>query len=704
MLNANDQATLLSIRELRRSIEQTEKPLIFWIGAGASKWLEYPLWKELARKLRREFVKFVAGFDNEKARSLLESNPFPQFFQMCKDIDQQRFYHFLSSSFLPLPDTDLYARFLEAIGNISPLHILTTNVDEALEQRLPSVAVFQRSDFSGCISLLQSKKPFIAKLHGTRSAIESVVFTSQDYESLKADTGYINNLKMIFAIGTVIFLGYSVSDQYLLDALSDNARDMSLFGSGPHFVVNSDFKEGQSLRRIGYSLSRFPDHRAALTVFEIIRQTQHQKTELRARVVEPPKVEEKVELLPAKKTAYFISDLLPAGVWTTSVTAKAINKNGREITLTVGLGFTNEEMVSHTTTAAHDLVVGLICFDHVYFSLASLGRVHALLGSAFFWRLVQNDIVRFIHLQHEPAVVRGEAELIGDIGLVSVSTATGDAPESPGALIKRQIVLAPGQEKVAEKQLTELESKVAIFDEAGKLELASLVRSSFLMPEVARLLGIGEAITPAQIPEWLKFPCLRMAHLVHTGAVCDRLGFQAARIPFGGVRLTSAAFGVQEASEHADRYASYVLTGKFNTDLGLALLEQPMILEKILIFRNTAEGEAFRDEVRELLLTNDASEFTAAINAGLAKNVPTNLLDKARETLSSLLTEKITVSPVPAVWTSPSQSDDSTRLWRARSRRQLLELTKERGIRGDDPCICGSGDKLRLCCAAALQN
>jgi hypothetical protein len=111
MLNANDQATLLSIRELRRSIEQTEKPLIFWIGAGTSKWLEYPLWKELARKLRREFAKFVAGFDNEKARNLIESNLFPQFFQMCKDIDRQRYYQFLSSSFLPLPDTDLYARF-----------------------------------------------------------------------------------------------------------------------------------------------------------------------------------------------------------------------------------------------------------------------------------------------------------------------------------------------------------------------------------------------------------------------------------------------------------------------------------------------------------------------------------------------------------------------------------------------------------------
>src|SRR5436309_4697157 len=53
MLNATDQATFLSVRELRRSVQEAQKPLVYWIGAGASKWLNYPLWKELARQLRR---------------------------------------------------------------------------------------------------------------------------------------------------------------------------------------------------------------------------------------------------------------------------------------------------------------------------------------------------------------------------------------------------------------------------------------------------------------------------------------------------------------------------------------------------------------------------------------------------------------------------------------------------------------------------
>src|SRR5882724_10439788 len=158
MLNSTDQATFLSVRELRHSIQEAEKPLVFWIGAGASKWLDYPLWKELARQLRREFSKFVQGFDNEQAHKLIEANSFSRLFQQCRHLDQARYYRFLSNAFLPLPETALYTRFTEALGRTTPLQVLTTNIDEALEQRFPNAAVYQRSDISGCLEQLQGRK------------------------------------------------------------------------------------------------------------------------------------------------------------------------------------------------------------------------------------------------------------------------------------------------------------------------------------------------------------------------------------------------------------------------------------------------------------------------------------------------------------------------------------------------------------------
>ncbi len=455
MLNADNHITYLSVRELKRCT-RSKRPLIFWIGAGASKWLGYPLWKDLARDLRREFFKFVAGFDNAGALKLIDSNSFPRFFQRCRDLDRARYHHFLSNTFLPRPETPLYKRFVDALGGMAPLNILTTNVDEALEQRFPSAGVYQRSDIGGCIEQLQSGKPFIAKLHGSRSAIENAVFTHEDYESLKADTSYISVLRQVFTFGTVVFLGYSVSDQYLINLLSDNAQDMSLFGAGPHFVVSADFKGTSSLRQIGYSLKRFPDHRSALTVLDIIREVQTTEAEPSTRIqFDAKETGEEVSVL-GTKTAYFISDFVPPGTWRSSVTAK-FEAHGVKAEMTVGLGFTNDEIPFRESPAPHDLVVGLVCFDFVYFSLSALHKVHDLVGSEFFWQLVEADIIRFVHLQHEPAIIGEEGALIRNVGLISIFDTTTGQTESAGRYIRRQITPVSGKESVAEKLISDLE-------------------------------------------------------------------------------------------------------------------------------------------------------------------------------------------------------------------------------------------------------
>jgi hypothetical protein len=703
MLNSSDQATYRSIRELKRIIGQSNKPLVFWIGAGASRWLGYPLWVEFARELRREFFLYVAEFDNNEALKLIDAGAFPDFFQRCRALDRARYYRFLSSAFLPRPETDLYKRFVDALSKLIPLRILTTNIDESLEHHFSNAALFQGSDFTGCIEQLQVGGSFIVKMHGSRSAIESTVFTRPDYEKLKENSGFINTLRSIFTLSTVIFIGYSVSDQYIVDLLSENHRDMSLFGAGPHFVVSPQVKETLNLRHIGYSLRRFPDHRSALTVLDLIRQAEQRKAEPRVEKLSEPTQRSSEMKDAVVKTAYYISDFLPVGTWNTSTTAKLQPKNGLKPELTVGLGFTNAEIPAPPSTAAHDLLVGLICFDFAYFSLLMIGRVHELVGSTIFWELVDLDAIRFIHLQHEPAFVAEEGAPMGGIGLVSVSSSSGK-PESAGAVVRRQLLAAAGKESEYERLISGLEDKITVFDEAGRIDLAELVRASAMMPEVSRLLGIGEAILPTQTPRWLLFSYLRMAHLVHTGAVCSALKIHAAKIPFGSAKLMSAAFGVQRADESADDYARYTLSGRFDCDLGSIFYSEPDIIRKILKFRTSSEGEAFRKEVRAQLLENEAGEFTASINAGLKKNIPAHILQKARDKVSSLFTERITVSPVPAVWTNPAQSDDTTKFWRANSERLLLKMARERGISNDDECICGSGDMLRRCCLPPLRN
>jgi SIR2-like domain len=698
MLNADDPGTFFAVKELRKLVETSPKPLVIWLGAGVSKWLGYPLWKEFARDIRRDFQKNVANFDNDEAVRLIEASSFPVFFQQCRDLDRARYFSVLSQAFLPRPITAMYERLVTALAKIAPVRILTTNIDEALEQRFPGAALFQQSDIKGAASLLLSGDSFIVKLHGTRSAIESAVFTAEDYRRLEGNEDYIDTLKQIFSSCTVVFLGYGVGDKYVVDLLSCTDSNERL-GNGPHFVVSSEVTATTILHRINYSLKRFADHRSALTVLDVIQQVKARQSELGARVevVSPRPVEVSRQL--GGETAFFISDFMPPGTWNTSTTAQFLNGNGVACECTVGLGLTPEEIPFRESTAPHDLLVGLICFDVVHLPLAALHRVQSLLGDAV-RELLSAGVLRFVHSQHEPAIVSQVGDLFGDVGLISLS---GGA-ETPDASIRRQLTPIPGKEIEAERFFEEIKARVISFDDADRIELAALVRGSLMMPDVAYLLGIGEAIVPSQVPPWLIFPYLRMAHLVHTGALCDLLGIQSCKIPFGGQRLLSAAFGIQSADESAAPYASYVLTGRFDTDVGSLLLTNPLIVKRVLHFRESPEGTSFRREVRDQLLTNAANEFTASVNAGLSRNIPIQTLQKARDQLSSLFTEGISNSPVPAVWANSLLADDSTRFWREKSRIRLLNLARERGVSKDGLCICGSGDKLRLCCLPPLKG
>src|SRR5579859_432676 len=264
------------------------------------------------------------------------------------------------------------------------------------------------------------------------------------------------------------------------------------------------------------------------------------------------------------------------------------------------------------------------------FRFQMLGEFRRFLGSQRLRELLEADIIRFIHLQYEPAVTSLPGDVMGDVGLVTLFNSTNQSA-NVSILIRRQFAPAPHEEADAEMLFVQIEKQTTIFDNGGELELANLVRSSIMRPDVARLLGIGEAILPAQVPSWLTFPYLRMAHLVHTGAVCDRFGLQAAKVPFGGAKLISAAFGVQASIDSADQYAGYVMAGRFNANLGTVLFSQPNVIEKIIQFRNTTEGEVFRKEIRSQLLANEASAFMASVNAGLIKSIPAPILDNARD-------------------------------------------------------------------------
>lgn len=712
MLNSLDEQTVVSCRLLRRVVEQGSKPLVIWLGAGTSAWNNFPLWNDLARQMRREFFQANTAFNNKRALELIDTD-LPGFFQMCRDLDAGEYRRWLTNSFKPKPISDLYRRLIQQLRNIAPVHIITTNTDETLEQSLGPVRVIQKSDLSLCPELLQSSASFIGKLHGTVSSVQTMVFTTKDYDALKSDSSFVSSVKAIFQNSSVVFIGYSLRDGYLLDLLKETADENRLFGAGPYFVVTGDPAAViPNIHRICYRSDRFKDHRAAMMVLDLINQSLTIRDP--DNIAVPLNLKTETQSESTRETAYYISDFKPPGTWRTHETVEIKGSDGTTGTLTCGLGFTRDELPIDGFTAMHDFAVGLICFDRVYLPLISLSALFTVVKEALFREIVNSDALRFVHTLHLPAVIYEPGSTFGSLNLVllrgSAPTALeqdtyGENPElAVREMLSRQVSPASGREDEAKKFIDELENLVHVFRYRDGEGMGSGLTDAFLMPHVSKLLGIGDAILPSQVPLWLKFPYLRMADLVHTGNICSHLGIPAAKVPFGGPQLVSAAFGVQIASEWAESVASYSVSGRFDTNLGAYLTQQPEIIRQLLRFRNSAEGEGFRREVGLALMRETGAEFTASVNAGLKRNIPSNVLQKANAKLETLMTESSKITTVPAIWSDPHLSDNSTESWRRKSLAELEAMCKLRGIWKDDPCICNSGDKLRLCCMHPLKT
>lgn len=488
----------------------------------------------------------------------------------------------------------------------------------------------------------------------------------------------------------------------MIRLLNEDAASKSLFGSGPHFVVTNQPIPVASLRRIGYLIKLHPDHRAALSVLDYIAQSATPQDSGIA-VVHKAAASKPVpdHIVPPGRTAYYISDLTPPGTWQTSQEISAKGGAG-EIKGSFGLGFTNDEVPFRESSALHDLVVGLVCFDYVYLPFSAIGPASILLGGLF-EELVGSDALRFIHNQAQIGVLFRKGEAVGYLGNVVGGTPQGPEPAPLSDLIRKVFRPVLGREEAAEDTFEKLERVIAVYRRADEIDLPSLVRSALLMPAVSSLLGIGDAILPTQVPRWLRYPYLRLGHLVQTAALYTEYGIQAAKVPFGGVQLTTAAFGIQTAELQADHLASYIFSGPYNSDLGSLVRQDMSIMRGVSRFRASAEGESFRREIGQVLATEGGREFNASVNAGLSRSIPVAVLQRAQNRLLKLMTESARIARVPAVWNDARQSDSSTQYWRAKSQKMLVEKCTARGIGKNDPCICGSGEKLRLCCFPPLR-
>jgi hypothetical protein len=700
MLDGSDKDTFYALRLLRDLVAECRKPVIIWAGAGVSMWCGFPSWQDMASRVHASYRKYEPKYDKVEGQHLFQEGRFPDLFELLRQTNPRKYNQELVQLFTSRKPTPVYERFLGIVKGLTPLQILTTNIDETLEHNLPVTNTVQSSNLERCLDLLGSETSFVAKLHGSVSSIESTVFTSSDYRRLLDDTTYLRTLEILLAQATVVFIGYSLRDKYVLDLFMTNCRARPLFGDGPHFLVQSSEAPAlpESIKVIRYSPEPHADHRSAITVLDIIRVTKNVGTGWFAPENNAPCAET------VFGSGYFLTDVTPPGTWTSSQSLVLAGAGGLTPNAIVGQGFDNSELPQQTSPAMHDVIVGLISFDHVYVPLSYAGRLHQLLGSATFWDLVRARVFRFIYFEMEPIMMFRSIEAAdgGDIGLFRVSDTDGK-PLTIEQQIRRQILTAPGREAEANQLFDTLAANASTFDHA-RFNIPSLTRGTLLHPSVQRLLGLSDAILPNSLPRWVKFPVIRLAHMIMAGCACDNFSLAATKIGFGSEILVGAAFAASAARDWADSVSSYVLTSRFNSDLGAYVEATPSVWATILAFRDTQAGTNLRLEILQEVATNAGGEFVASVNAGLRHIVPSAVLDAARDQLTELMFRNSAQSAVvPAVWTNVRNSDAIVRSWRARSRKELEAHCRVWGIRPSDLCPCRSGEKLRDCCAEALK-
>jgi hypothetical protein len=695
MLNADDQFTLPSLNRLRDAVRQ-KRPLVIWVGAGASRWAGLPGWHDSARLMRNIFSKRLPRFPRDIAEQRLEVHDYPGVFQLCKDSDEALFNETLVGQLSRPSPGPIYAQLIDGLRKVTPLQIVTTNVDLCLEQGIGTVDVMERSDLERCGDAIVGRTPFIAKLHGSISAVQSTVFTSSDYAQIKGSTSYIGAVKSIFSLASVLFLSYGVNDEYVLNLLSENDSEHKLFGNGPHFrLTGSPGPPVSGVFSIGYKTARHGDHRGALTILQLIEQ---ENASLSVEVISP----QRTPAATSPESGFYISDFKPSGTYPSGQFLELNNPQNNRINAMLGLGFAQDELPSTEPVAFHDLAVGLACFDRVFLPLEALTAFHNRASSEVFWALMKSGVIKFVDVVHLPFYLSKPESIIGNIGLARVQDPEHVETRTSMSVVRKMLHPAPGKELEGGAQIESIAPHIIQFAESESLNLAGMVRNGLLMPDVSRLLGYSDFATPHAIPRWLAYPTLRFAHLMQTGLICSQLDIRAARVPFGGVSLLSAAFSIQRSNETAFDYASFVMSGAFGSNLNAYIERNPGTLLDLLKFRETNEAEALRREVADRLATNDGTEFSTAIEGSLRSAIPKALLQAARNKFSALVKTKSPEASAKAVWADQTAGDASLWRWRARAKELLLDEARLRGARSSSPCICGSGDLLRDCCMRTL--
>ena len=553
--------------------------------------------------------------------------------------------------------------------------------------------MIQRSDLAYANALIHSSTSFVAKLHGSISAVETTVFATEDYQRMVADESCLFSLQQLFSTLSLVVIGSSMSDDYLLTMLHENATVKKLFGDGPHFLITPSStakKLPGSFRAIRYDAHSAVGHRAAIHVLENV-------------APEHSPLESSSGTEPVRASAYFLIDLFPPNVpWTSAITTRLDSSEPSEVKSIVrGLGFCADEVPANSTTL-HDVLVALTCFEKIYAPFETVPKFAYLLGGDLFAQLIKERALEFIWWEAEEGVsFTNDLAVTGGISTFVIRNSVNDPLTLRQKLstIMQVVQVLPTQQDAFAKIVA---SGTTCIREDHTSPISATILHALRLPRVRRLLGFSRFVPHDVIPRWLAYPALRSARLVRAAETCRILKAASIKFPFGARTLGNTLLAMPIGAESADNIANYLLYGSFKPSLPSSLAEYRSVVRTLLRFRATPAAERHRTTILRHLSMDAGADCAAAIDATLRTAIPTAGMQECHDQLSEfLISDGLKANILPALW-AESVGDPISR-WHARAQNILRAHCSANNLSLSDSCPCGSSMPLRDCCFAALD-
>lgn len=200
-----------------------EGKLAVFVGAGVSANSGYKLWWEIVDRFN-EGKKYVNNVDkNNKPRDYSDEEilKIPQF---AYNDNHEQYFMILEEEYSWKPQET--NPIIDALLELKPNHIITTNYDRLVEQSIETQYVYgstmyeDLSKYSRIINdadFISAKKPhYFIKMHGDLDDRDSIVLREDDYLEFSEKHALVETfVKSLFVNHTILFVGYGLRDNNL---------------------------------------------------------------------------------------------------------------------------------------------------------------------------------------------------------------------------------------------------------------------------------------------------------------------------------------------------------------------------------------------------------------------------------------------------------------------------------------------------------